>query len=343
MTKTTTQTAGNVYAMLHTLTKPARKRMAANYVSIPIAWLWDAQGRELERLDTIQRALRKDSAALAWLDAHTHRWQSLHGARIRYGSIQRDMLATLCNGSHDVFGSRRVAWHRFATWVALRAITSHPKHLATRASYQHIAALAMGYPTCAAAQRDGVDLTPHHSHYRRVQRSVAAFRTANMVLVWQQKGYRANWYSYLVSNREHAHAIAKQQATDKLNRQTLRKLIADTATTPLTISTTAAIGIYNEVQDFGWHDTALRAIPTGSHIMATERVGGRTYVRLSRCNATELQQQRSRLHAVIAHHVQSCGTSSGTLLADTNRKENTEVRYGVTYSKAPPDVGWLAA
>lgn len=330
-------------SLLHTLTKPARKRMADNYVSIPIPWLWDVQGRELERLDIIQRALRKDSAALAWLDALTYRWQSLHGARIRYGSIQRDMLTTLCNGSHDVFGSRRVAWHRFATWVALRAITSHPKHLATRASYQHIAALSMGYPTCAAAQRDGVDLTAQHSHYRRVQRSVAAFRTAGMVLVWQQKGYRTNWYSYLVTNPEHAHGIAKQQAEDKRNRQTLRKLIADTTGAPLTISTTAAIGIYNEVQDFGWHDTALRAIPTGAHITTTERVGGRTYVRLSRCNATELERERSRLHAIIGRYAHSSGTSSGTLLADTNREEIREGINAGNDAKAPRDVGWLAA
>ena len=331
----------NTYEALHMLTKPARKKMAAEYVSIPIAWLYDAHGSEQQhqRLQLIVSALDKDSNALAQLDRVTHDYVSRFGSKLRYGSIRRDTLATLTNGSHEVFGSRRVAWHRFASWVALRAITSHAKYKAVRASYQHIAALSLGFPTITAAINSGYDLSPNRAIYRRVQRSVSAFRTARMVLAWQQKGYRANWYSYLLSDPNAAYEIASQRAHDKANRQHTQKLIRRAASVPITITQTAAVAIYNDVQSMGWHDTALRQIPVGVHVTATERIGNREYVMLTRCNATDLTTVRARLHAVIGKHVQS-GTQTGTLLTDTNRKDNTPTTSTAIAAQLPYDVGW---
>jgi hypothetical protein len=283
--------------------------MAADYVSIPIAWLYDAHGSEQQhqRLQLIVSALDKDSNALAQLDKLTSIYALRFREPLRYGSIRRDTLNSII-GSYGAFGSPNrpsVQWQRFATWVALRAITSHPKYKALRASYQHIAALSLGYPRIKDALDDEYDLSPNRAIYRQVQRAIRAFKDVGLVLVWKQKGYRTNWYSYLLSDPKMAYEIASQRAQKEAIKRETQKQIQKDANRPTEIDETIAEAIYNDVQGFGWHDTELRQIPLGVPVTATERIGNRQYVMLTRCNATDLTTQRARLHAVVGKYVRT--------------------------------------
>jgi hypothetical protein len=308
----------NAYEALHSLTKQERKAMARDYAKVPIAWLYGMHGKpwyEQERrllliADAMDGGCEEQSrAAIAKLDEVTRDYAARFGKESagRYGSIREDTVGSFINASYGAFGDRRVLWHRFATWVALRSITSHPKYKAVRASYQHIAALSLGFPTITAARNSGHDLSPNRAIYRQVQRSIRAFRDVGLVLVWRTKGYRDNWYSYLLSNPEQAYQIAAQRAHEKASRQAAQKLIQRQASEPLVITQTAAVAIYSDVEPIGWHDTALRQIPTGVRITATERIGNREYVMLTRCNATQQKTARAKLHTVVGNHVR-CGT-----------------------------------
>jgi hypothetical protein len=299
---------GNTYEALHKLTRSERKKMAADYVNIPIAWLFDMHGKTWEeqhqRLQLIVSALDKDINALAQLDKLTSMYALRFGDKLRYGSIRRDTVDSFI-GSYGAFGSQRVQWQRFATWVALRAITNHPKYKALRASYRHIAALSLGYPTIQDAVDDEYDLSPNRAIYRQVQRGIRAFKNVGLVLVWKQKGYRSNWYSYLLSDPKMAYEIASQRAEKEANKRETQKQIQKEVNKPTVIDQTIAEAIYNDVLSMGWHDTALRQIPVGVPVTATERIGNRQYVMLTRCNATDLTTQRARLHAVVGKYVRT--------------------------------------
>jgi hypothetical protein len=297
------------YNLLHELTKPMRKGFAKHYTSVSIAWLDCAAGDEHQRLALIQRAARKDSQALAALDAITAQWEAKHGKRARYGSIPLAALDAVGNGAHEVFGNRRSSWQRFATYVALRAVTSHRKYQVMRASYAQIGALSLGFPTIAAAVAAGVDMSAQHSIYRKVQRSIRAFARAGMVLQWQQQGYRTCFYSYRISDATAMQGISAELASNKRNIRMVRELIADVSNQPnAVIAADDAATVYSQVKALGWHDTALLDIPQSAVaglVTATERIAGRKYVRLSRCSATELQHSRNQLHSIVGRYVLS--------------------------------------
>ena len=303
--------------ILRRMTKPkegkeGKAHKAAAYFAVHIAWLDCADADRTRRLAQIQRAARGEATAAAELAKVTEAWQARHGRRTRFAGVLKSHIDTIGNGCHEVWGDRRTAWHRFASYVALRAVTSRSDRAATRASYAQIAALALGFPTIAAAMEAGHDLTPNRAMYRRTQRAVRACAAAGLVMQWRQKGFRSCWYSYRVSTPDVPRAIAEQQAANKRNLRAVRELIAETATPPRRIEPSQAAAIYTDVRALGWHDVDLITLPRESYahaVTATERIGGRQYVRLTRGTATEFQTARAGLHNAIGRHVLSrCGT-----------------------------------
>jgi len=309
----------NALNILANLTKAARQSKARkggaphreHYFAVHVAWLDCPEHGRTQRLALIQRAARKEPDALRALDAVTQAWEAKHGKRTRFGSIQLSHLDSVGNGTSDVFGNKRVAWQRFAVWVALRALTSSPKFQATRASIRQIAALANGFPTIAAATADGLTIETNHAEYRRTQRAIGAFMRANMVLSFRTKGYRTAWYSYRLSTPEMPRAIALEQAEQKRTVRVVRELIADIethATKRLTNEDAAAI--YDEVKPHGWHDVDLlspemrQAI--AGNVKFTRTMAGRTYVRLTKSSAAELEREHRALIATVGRHVMRC-------------------------------------
>jgi len=308
----------NAIGMLEALQRLARKgdakrqrEIASQYFAVHIAWLDCPEHGRTQRLALIQRAARKEPDAIRALDAVTKAWEAKHGTRTRFGSMQLAHVDTVGNGTSDVFGNTRVAWQRFATWTALRALTSSPKYQAARASIRQITALAHGFPTIAAAQAAGLTIETNHGEYRRTQRALRAFMAANMVLSFRTTGYRTAWYSYRLSTPEIPKAIAREQAEQKRTVRVVRELIADVeahATRRLTNEDAAAI--YDEVKAHGWHDVDLlapemRKAIAGS-VQFTRTMAGRTYIRLTRSSAAELERQQRALIVAVGRHVMRC-------------------------------------
>ena len=299
------QTA-KAHRLLQTLTRGANKRKAGAYYHVHIAWLDCKADEQAERLALIQRAAREDVEARAHLDGITEAWQQKYGRRTRYGSVLRAHLDGIGNGVHDVWGNRRTAWQRFAVYVALRACTSHAKYQAQRASYAQIGALSLGYPTIAAATAAGCDTGANKGLYRRVQRSVHAISRAGLVLQFRQQGYRTAWYSYRLSTPDVAKSIAAEQAINKRNISVVRQLISDIGSAQR-IEPSQAASIYADVKNIGWHDAELITLPrehVAKLVTATECIGGRRYVRLTRTTKHDYQHAIAQLHGAIGRHLQ---------------------------------------
>lgn len=299
------QTA-KAHRLLQTLTRGANKHKAGAYYHVHIAWLDCKADEQAKRLALIQRAAREDAEARAQLDGITEAWQRKYGRRTRYGSVLRAHLDGIGNGVHDVWGNRRTAWQRFAVYVALRACTSHAKYQAQRASYAQIGALSLGYPTIAAATAAGCDTGANKGLYRRVQRSVHAISRAGLVLQFRQQGYRTAWYSYRLSTPDVAKSIAAEQAINKRNISVVRQLISDIGSAQR-IEPSQAASIYADVKNIGWHDAELITLPrehVAKLVTATECIGGRRYVRLTRTTQHDYQHAIAQLHGAIGRHLQ---------------------------------------
>ena len=286
----------------------ANNAKAARYVRVPIAWLHgvshDSRPQQIQRIATIQEAVRGNEHALAKLNEITTSWERVHKRRTRYGSVAIDHIEALGNGTHDVWGDKRTAWARFATYVALRALTSHPKRHAVRASYAQIAALAHGVPKIAIAEAIGIDLAPHHATYRRTQRAIKAFTDSRLVLQWRQAGYRTAFYSYRINSPEIAKAIAADLARAKVERRKGRMML-DAVRAFERITDEQAERIEADVSPHGWHDAALTGL-SAEQIEALakdrQRIGGRTYVMLTRTNDTDRRRARSKLIEAVGRH-----------------------------------------
>lgn len=300
-----------ILATLQTVARDTKQQRAkkAHYFAVQIAWLDCPEDSRLDRLQLIQRASRADTAALRALDEITRLWQSKHGTRSRYGSVQRSHIDSVCNGSAEVFGCARSGWQRFASWVALRAITSSKRYQAARASIKHVAALAHGMPTVAAAIANGVDLTANHGAYRRTQRALRMFAAHNMVKQWRASGWRTNWYSYRLSTPHIPEAIVTAQAQRKRNIAIVKTLIADVES-QRALTASEAAEVYGKVKPSGWHDIALvpEAMRTSiaPNIKYSKTVGGRQYVRLTLCSPTELRQAENLLLSTVGGYVMRC-------------------------------------
>lgn len=298
-----TQRAADV---LRRLTRSERSHMAKSYFPVHVAWLQCQEHERAHRLASIQSAARGEPRAAAELAKVTEAWEARYGKRTRFAGILKSHIDTIGNGVHEVWGDRRNAWSRFAGYVALRAVVSHKSYGAMRASYRQIAALSLGFPTVAAAIDAGHDLTANHGMYRRTQRTVKAIVAAGLVLSWKQSGYRTLWYSLRLATPDVPKAIAREQAATKRNLRLVRELIADVTEAAPRIEPSQAAAIYTDVRALGWHDAELIALPREAYahaVTATEFIGGRRYVRLTRCNATEYQRAKAGLHNAVGRHV----------------------------------------
>lgn len=298
--------------VLRRMTRRERSHKAAGYFAVHVAWLQCEEHERPQRLATIQSAARGEPQAIANLARVTEAWEARHGRRTRFAGILKSHIDTIGNGVHEVWGNRRNAWSRFAGYVALRAVASHKEYAAMRASYSQIAALSLGFPTVATAIAAGCDLTANHALYRRTQRTVKAVAAAGLVLRWRESGFRTLWYSFRLATPDVPRAIAREQSETKRNLRLVRELIAETAPTAPRIEPSQAAAIYTDVRALGWHDADLITMPRESYahiITATEYIGGRRYVRLTRCNATEYHRAKAALHNAVGRHVLSrCGT-----------------------------------
>ncbi len=287
-----------------------RRRKQTAYFAVQIAWLHNVttEPERLGRLALIANAARGDAKARDALAAITERWQSQYGRRSRFGSVQVSHIDAAYNGTSDVFGDRRTAWLRFATWVALRAATQHGKRQAMRASYSQVTALAHGYATIADATAAGLDTTPQRSAARRTERSIKAFAAANMVLQWRGAGFRTCFYSYRLANPETPRAIAAEQNQRKQLAKAGRAILDATPATPAPVITeaTEAQRLYDELRPLGWHDRELVDVPAAtlaSIVTDTQRIAGRNYVRLSRyASETDRQTQRAKAAAIVGQY-----------------------------------------
>lgn len=298
--------------VLRRLTRGERSHKAAGYFAVHVAWLQCQEHERAHRLACIQSAARGEAGAIKTLAMVTESWEAKHGRRTRFAGILKSHIDTIGNGVHEVWGDRRNAWNRFAGYVALRAVASHKAYAAMRASYAQIAALSLGFPTVAAAMDAGHDLTANRGLYRRTQRTVKAIAAAGLVLRWKQSGYRTLWYSFRLATPDVPKAIAREQAATKQNLKLVRELIADVSPTAQRIEPSQAAAIYTDVRALGWHDAELITLPREAYahaVTATEFIGGRRYVRLTRCNATEYQRAKAGLHNAVGRHVlRWCGT-----------------------------------